>query len=137
MAPAGVLIYETFSRGNERVGRPRNPDFLLAPGELYEAVAPFLQVVAYEQGLEHQPRLCGAPADRCRQPRRAGPSRLKKNPPAARGTNPFATGGSVPSSLSAPVTASTRTGAECVPAAPSERIAAALRVSRSVPQDDG
>ena len=56
VAPEGVLLYETFSRGNERVGRPRNPDFLLAPGELYEAVAPFLQVVAYEQGLEQQPR---------------------------------------------------------------------------------
>ena len=56
VAPEGVLMYETFSRGNERVGRPRNPDFLLAPGELYEAVAPFLQVVAYEQGLEHRPR---------------------------------------------------------------------------------
>ena len=57
VAPEGVLIYETFSRGNERVGRPRNPDFLLEPGELYEAVAPFLQVVAYEQGLERRPRL--------------------------------------------------------------------------------
>lgn len=57
VAPEGVLIYETFSRGNERVGRPRNPDFLLAPGELYEAVAPYLQVVAYEQGLERRPRL--------------------------------------------------------------------------------
>lgn len=57
VAPEGVLIYETFSRGNERVGRPRNPDFLLAPGELYEAVAPFLQVIAYEQGLERRPRL--------------------------------------------------------------------------------
>ena len=56
VAPEGVLMYETFSRGNERVGRPRNPDFLLAPGELYEAVAPFLQVIAYEQGLEHRPR---------------------------------------------------------------------------------
>ena len=57
VAREGVLMYETFSRGNERVGRPRNPDFLLAPGELYEAVAPFLQVVAYEQGLEQRPRL--------------------------------------------------------------------------------
>lgn len=57
VAPEGALIYETFSRGNERVGRPRNPDFLLAPGELYEAVAPCLQVVAYEQGLERCPRL--------------------------------------------------------------------------------
>jgi SAM-dependent methyltransferase len=29
LAPGGVLIYETFARGNERFGRPRNPDFLL------------------------------------------------------------------------------------------------------------
>ena len=57
VAPGGVLIYETFSRGNERVGRPRNPHFLLAPGELYEAFAPFLQVLAYEQGREDRPRL--------------------------------------------------------------------------------
>ena len=56
LRPGGVLIYETFSRGNERVGRPRNPDFLLAPGELYEALASSLQVVAYEQGREERPR---------------------------------------------------------------------------------
>lgn len=56
VAPGGALIYETFSRGNERVGRPRNPDFLLAPGELYQAVALALQVVAYEQGHERAPR---------------------------------------------------------------------------------
>ena len=56
VAPGGALIYETFSRGNERIGRPRNPDFLLAPGELHEAVVPFLQVVAYEQGRELAPR---------------------------------------------------------------------------------
>src|SRR5690606_11024743 len=37
VAPGGLLIYETFARGNERFGRPRNPDFLLAPGELLDA----------------------------------------------------------------------------------------------------
>jgi len=37
LAPGGVLIYETFARGNERFGRPCNPDFLLRPGELLEA----------------------------------------------------------------------------------------------------
>ena len=31
LAPGGVLIYETFALGNERFGRPRNPDFLLRP----------------------------------------------------------------------------------------------------------
>ena len=56
VAPGGVLIYETFACGNERIGRPRNPDFLLAPGELYRAVVPLLQVVAYEQGRERRPR---------------------------------------------------------------------------------
>jgi hypothetical protein len=35
----GVLIYETFARGNECLGQPRNPDFLLRPGELLEAFA--------------------------------------------------------------------------------------------------
>ena len=56
VAPGGALIYESFAQGNERFGRPRNPAFLLAPGELYRVVAPFLQVVAYEQGHERRPR---------------------------------------------------------------------------------
>ena len=29
LEPGGVFLYETFARGNERFGRPRNPDFLL------------------------------------------------------------------------------------------------------------
>ena len=39
LADDGVLLYETFARGNEAFGRPSNPDFLLAPGELLERVA--------------------------------------------------------------------------------------------------
>jgi SAM-dependent methyltransferase len=46
--PGGALIYETFAVGNERFGRPRNPDHLLRPGELIEAVRDRLDVVAYE-----------------------------------------------------------------------------------------
>ena len=38
LAPGGVLVYETFLQGHERFGRPRNPDFLLRPGELRAAV---------------------------------------------------------------------------------------------------
>ncbi|RVU35865.1 class I SAM-dependent methyltransferase [Hwanghaeella grinnelliae] len=34
VAPGGALLYQTFALGNERLGRPRNPDFLLKPGEL-------------------------------------------------------------------------------------------------------
>jgi SAM-dependent methyltransferase len=55
LAPGGVLIYESFARGNERFGQPRNPDFLLRPGELLEAFTT-LTVVAFEQGEVSLPR---------------------------------------------------------------------------------
>jgi len=51
VAPGGVLIYETFALGNERYGRPSNPDFLLQPGELLEVVRGRLAVRAYEDVL--------------------------------------------------------------------------------------
>lgn len=50
VATDGVLLYETFALGNESVGKPSNPDFLLRPGELLEA-ARGLRVVAYEDGF--------------------------------------------------------------------------------------
>lgn len=56
LAPGGVLLWETFGAGNARYGRPRNPDFLLAPGEMLDAYAGRLQIVAYEHGVEHRPR---------------------------------------------------------------------------------
>jgi SAM-dependent methyltransferase len=56
LADGGVLIFETFGQGNERLGRPRNPDFLLAPGELLSAFGSALQIVAYEHGEERDPR---------------------------------------------------------------------------------
>lgn len=51
VAPGGVLIYDTFAVGQERLGHPRNPDFLLRPGELLDAVRGTLQPIAYEHGL--------------------------------------------------------------------------------------
>lgn len=54
VAPGGVLLYETFAQGNETVGRPANPDFLLAPGELLRACEG-LYIVAYENGTLAQP----------------------------------------------------------------------------------
>jgi SAM-dependent methyltransferase len=49
LEPAGVLIYETFARGNERFGKPSNPAFLLEPGELLAVAAgATLRVLAYE-----------------------------------------------------------------------------------------
>ncbi len=50
LADDGVLIYETFARGNEAFGRPANPEFLLLPGELLALATPGLTVVAFEQG---------------------------------------------------------------------------------------
>lgn len=55
LAPGGVLIYETFAAGNETVGKPSRPDFLLQPGELLQAFAN-LRVVAYEDGFLAQPQ---------------------------------------------------------------------------------
>lgn len=56
VSPGGVLLYETFAEGNEAYGRPRNPDFLLRPGELLEAVRGTLAVIAYEQRIVHRPK---------------------------------------------------------------------------------
>ena len=67
LAPGGVLLYETFMLGNERFGRPSNPEFLLRPGELREAFAG-LTVKGFEEGEVTQPkpaiiqRLCAVQA---------------------------------------------------------------------------
>ncbi|WP_227010364.1 class I SAM-dependent methyltransferase [Pelagibius marinus] len=70
LAPGGVLIYETFAKGNERFGKPSNPHFLLYAGELLEAFQGRLDVIAYENVVVEQPkaaavqRLCArAPAE--------------------------------------------------------------------------
>ncbi|HEY0883659.1 MAG TPA: class I SAM-dependent methyltransferase [Ramlibacter sp.] len=54
VAPGGALIYETFAIGNETVGRPGRPEFLLAAGELLRLVDR-LRVVAYEDGFLEDP----------------------------------------------------------------------------------
>jgi SAM-dependent methyltransferase len=56
LAPSGVLIYETFAQGNETVGKPSRPAFLLAPGELLDVVRGRLRVVAFQDGFLAQPR---------------------------------------------------------------------------------
>ena len=57
LAPGGVLLYETFGVGNERFGKPSNPDFLLRPGELLDfAQAEGLIVRAYHCGAVTEPR---------------------------------------------------------------------------------
>ena len=56
LCPGGILLYETFAVGNERFGRPSNPDFLLQPGELLEVVRGRLRVCAYEDLIVDTPK---------------------------------------------------------------------------------
>lgn len=56
LADGGVLIYETFAAGNERYGRPGNPDFLLKPGELLDLARGRLRVAAYEDLYVETPK---------------------------------------------------------------------------------
>lgn len=56
LKPGGILIYETFMTGNERYGKPSNPDFLLLPNELLETYSPLLSIIAFEQGEVKMPR---------------------------------------------------------------------------------
>jgi SAM-dependent methyltransferase len=51
VAPGGWLIYETFAQGQQSIGRPARPEFLLQPGELLDACKG-LSVVAFEDGFE-------------------------------------------------------------------------------------
>ena len=53
----GVLLYETFMEGNERFGRPTNPDFLLKEGELLDVVRGRFAVTAYEARLISEPKM--------------------------------------------------------------------------------
>src|SRR5262249_9135171 len=57
VAPGGVLLYQTFMEGNERFGKPSNPDFLLKDGELLELVRGKFSVVAYEARLISEPAM--------------------------------------------------------------------------------
>ena len=56
VAPGGGLIYETFAVGNEAFGRPRNPDFLLRPGELRAVFNTGFEIIAFEDVTLQSPR---------------------------------------------------------------------------------
>jgi len=54
LKPNALVIYETFCLGHEAFGRPKNPDFLLQPGELLSVFGDF-HIIAFEEGLERDP----------------------------------------------------------------------------------
>jgi SAM-dependent methyltransferase len=57
LSAGGVLIYETFMQGNERFGKPSNPDFLLKDGELLDLVRGRFSVTAYEARIVSEPHM--------------------------------------------------------------------------------
>lgn len=54
VAPGGLLIYETFAKGNETVGKPSRPDFLLHPAELLQVFGN-MHIIAFEEGFLENP----------------------------------------------------------------------------------
>lgn len=53
VAAGGLLLYETYALGQQALGHPRNPDFLLRSGELLQQFpAPVWHVIAYEDGYD-------------------------------------------------------------------------------------
>lgn len=54
LVPGGLLLYETFTQGNEAVGKPARPDFLLQTGELLR-LCQSLRIVAFEDGFLPHP----------------------------------------------------------------------------------
>jgi len=62
LAPGGLLLYETFTVEQAKRGRPREPDFLLEPGELRRRIAP-LEVLREREG-EFEGRMIAAVAAR-------------------------------------------------------------------------
>lgn len=80
LAEGGTLIYETFMLGNERFGKPANPQFLLRHGELIDLMHKRFTVVAFEQGEVASPwpaviqRICVCRRREVRLPGCAGPA---------------------------------------------------------------
>ena len=80
LADGGVWLHETFADGQQTVGRPSRPEFLLQPGELLQA-ARGLRVIAFEDGfLESPPRfvqriVAAAPGGPMRWPLEGSPDR--------------------------------------------------------------
>lgn len=53
--PGGLIMYETFTTEQARFGKPSNPDFLLAAGELREYFRDW-EILHYREGENSNPR---------------------------------------------------------------------------------
>lgn len=54
LTDGGTLIYETYTIEQPRFGKPRNPDFLLKPGELRDWFKDW-HTIHYFEGIKHDP----------------------------------------------------------------------------------
>lgn len=79
VAEGGLLIVETFADGQQAIGRPSRPDFLLQRGELLQW-CPGWQVVAFEDGIEAAPERCVQRIVAARPPQPPGRFRLDGGP---------------------------------------------------------
>ncbi|MZR29024.1 class I SAM-dependent methyltransferase [Sneathiella litorea] len=68
LAPGGILLYDTFAQGNEKYGRPKNPDFLLAPEELIDSFGGELDVIDFFEGDIEIPTLASRQSIAARKP---------------------------------------------------------------------
>ena len=66
LRPGGFLVYETYTVDQAQFGKPRNPDFLLHPGELMGWFRDWL-VLHHFEGLQENPRRAVAQMV-CRKP---------------------------------------------------------------------
>ncbi|MDF1662556.1 MAG: methyltransferase domain-containing protein [Planctomycetota bacterium] len=55
LKPGGLLIYETFTSAQAQFGRPKNPLFLLKPGEL-ATLCQELELIYSWEGVEENPK---------------------------------------------------------------------------------
>jgi SAM-dependent methyltransferase len=63
LAPGGILVYETFTVDQARLGKPTNPDFLLQHGELRERLRP-LTILRERDGVFDGRHVAGVVARR-------------------------------------------------------------------------
>ncbi|MFO7727700.1 MAG: methyltransferase domain-containing protein [Desulfonatronovibrio sp.] len=54
--PGGIVIYETFTTEQARIGKPENPDFLLEKNELLAFFQDWSMIDHYQGRLENPPR---------------------------------------------------------------------------------
>ena len=67
LKPGGIAIWDTFAIGNEKYGRPSNPDFLLGQGELLKLFEGF-QILDFADGVVDGPKPAMRQSVICKKP---------------------------------------------------------------------